>query len=143
MNKIANYIPPHWQATLVAIISVIVLSIAAFFKTWQSIVDIWYRSQTFNHGFLIIPICLWLLWIKKRDYQPLYPSASWSGIFAVAVCGFVWLLAELIYVQVIRQMAVVLMLVFAFITVFIIGVFIFLLLLLSFAMKSILITTDW
>ncbi len=29
-------------------------------------VAIWLRSDTFAHGFLILPICLWLVW-RKRD----------------------------------------------------------------------------
>ena len=42
-------------------------------QTTLSMIAIWSRSDTFAHGFLILPISLWLIW-ERRDYlAPLPP----------------------------------------------------------------------
>ena len=40
--------------------------LALHWRTAASIVAIWWRSETFAHGFIVVPICLWLAW-RRRD----------------------------------------------------------------------------
>jgi len=63
-----------------------------YYDTWVSIVKIWLRSGTFAHGFLIIPISLWLIWIRRTDYKNLQPQIKLAGYFVVLGCGLIWLL---------------------------------------------------
>ncbi len=100
-------IPEYWHTTLLSVGVLCLLSFAIFFESWSSIVTIWYRSSTFTHGFLIIPISLWLIWTRKEYYLQLQPKISWLALVAVILSGFAWLLAKLISVQVIEQFATV------------------------------------
>lgn len=66
-----------------------------FWDTSASIVAIWYRSETFAHGFLIVPIVLYLVWYNRRHLgevpvQPFLPGAA-----LLALAGFGWLVAQL------------------------------------------------
>ena len=74
-------------------------------------VSIWMRSDTFAHGFLILPIALWLVW-DRRDRLRLVNSmpAAWIAVLLIPP-GFAWLLAWLVDVLVVQQLALVAMLV--------------------------------
>ncbi|WP_426994123.1 exosortase A [Methylomonas sp. CM2] len=78
-----------------------------FFSTWASIVEIWSRSETFTHGFLVAPISLWLIWSRRHCYRNLQPESAWLGLLVTAIGGFVWLVAKLVHVLVLEQWAVV------------------------------------
>ncbi|HEY6130475.1 MAG TPA: archaeosortase/exosortase family protein, partial [Halioglobus sp.] len=49
-----------WAA---GVFSVVLLLI--YRETAMSMVSIWSRSETFAHGFLIVPISLWLIWTRR------------------------------------------------------------------------------
>lgn len=78
-----------------AVAAVIAALLAAFAPTTASMVQIWYRSETFAHGFLVIPAVLWLVWSRRADLArtPLRPSA-WA-LVPLAAAGALWLLGEL------------------------------------------------
>lgn len=66
-----------------------------FSDTVTSIVSIWYRSETFAHGFLIVPIVIYLVW-RIRDQLGEIPIRPYlPAIALLALAGFGWLLAQL------------------------------------------------
>jgi exosortase A len=87
----------------------ILLPLAAYWSTAVSIVEIWARSETFAHGYLIVPISLWLAWQRRDRLQFMTPAPFWPALLPLAGCGMLWLLADLGEVQVIRQYAFVAM----------------------------------
>lgn len=100
-------LPRHWQKPLLGLLLATLACIAIFWETWHSIEAIWYRSETFAHGYLVAPISLWLIWTRRAQYRVLQPTASPLGLLVMAGCGFVWLAADLIEVLVVQQWAVV------------------------------------
>lgn len=78
--------------------------------TW-SMISIWSRSDTFAHGFLVLPISLWLVWIK-RDHLMVGSSqpAPWVAILMIPP-AMLWLLAWMIDVSVVQQLALVTLLI--------------------------------
>jgi exosortase A len=92
-----------------AIAAVVLAPIFVYFATARSIVHIWDSSETFAHGYVILPISLWLIW-KRRDTLPLDQAKPyWPALLVLAACGFGWLLADLAAVQVVQQYAMVAM----------------------------------
>lgn len=83
--------------------------IVIYFATARSIVSIWNSSETFAHGYIILPISLWLIWRERSRLAQLTPSPWWPALPVLAACGFGWLLASLGDVQVVRQYAFVAM----------------------------------
>jgi exosortase A len=73
--------------------------------------DIWDRSGTFAHGYLIAPISIWLVWRKWEVLRttPLAPSL-W-GLVMSLLSGCAWLTAELASVDSLAQFALVAMLI--------------------------------
>lgn len=74
-------------------------------------VSIWSRSDTFAHGYLVLPASLWLIYTRKERYAALRPTPSYLAMMMLAVCGFGWLVAEMTKVLVVEQFALVGMLV--------------------------------
>ncbi|MDP2901859.1 MAG: exosortase A [Methylovulum sp.] len=107
----------HWIKTACGLFLVTLLSITIFFDTWRSIVGTWYHSSSYNHGFVIAPISLWLCWSRRSNYLALCPAISWIALIAVVANGFLWLVADLVNIQVIKQFAVVGMLTSGFWTI--------------------------
>ncbi|MEZ5504081.1 MAG: archaeosortase/exosortase family protein [Halioglobus sp.] len=82
-----------------------------FHATTWSMISIWLRSETFAHGFLILPISLWLAWSQReRLWTTEASSAPWVLALLLPL-GAGWLLAHLVSVLVVQQLALVAMLV--------------------------------
>ena len=79
------------------------LLLAAYADTARSIVAIWNSSETFAHGYLILPISAWLIWQRRAALQVIPVRPFLPGAILLALCGAGWLLAELADVQVVRQ----------------------------------------
>lgn len=93
-----------------------ILSVIIFFDTWQSMVTIWIRSETFAHGFIVLPTSIWLIWKNKAIHNLLLNpnKPSWLGLAFTVINGFLWLLATLINVLVVEQYALIGMLIGAY-----------------------------
>jgi exosortase A len=68
---------------------------------------IWDRSETYAHGYAILPIVLWLVWRKRSEVAatPLSPDA-WALLPAFGL-GFVWLAGRVVGAQVVEHFALV------------------------------------
>lgn len=78
--------------------------------TW-SLISIWSRSDTFAHGFLILPISLWVAWNEREKLRSLIPSPILPVAALMIPVGIVWLLGALVDVLVVQQLALVTLLV--------------------------------
>lgn len=88
----------------------LLLPVLVYFATAQSIVAIWNRSETFTHGYLIVPITLWLAWQRRDTLRQMPATPFWPALVLLLGCGFGWLLADLGDVQIVKQYAFVAML---------------------------------
>lgn len=82
-----------------------------YHETILSMVSIWSRSDTFAHGFLILPISLWLVWTYRDRLTPVQPEPAWWVALLVILPGLAWLLAWLVDVAVGQQLALIAMLI--------------------------------
>ena len=101
------------RATAMAV-AVILLG---FWQTAQSIVVIWIRSETFAHGFVVVPLSLWLAWRKRDTLGAMTAQPWWWGLPFVFASGALWLVSTAANVQVLTQFALVFMLQAAIVTV--------------------------
>jgi len=101
---------PLSRASMTLIALALLAPFALYFGTAHSIVDIWNSSETFAHGYIILPISLWLIWRKRENFS-LYPPKPWApALVLLAVLGLGWLAAQLGEVQFVSQYAFVAML---------------------------------
>ena len=100
-------VDPGWRLGLPLVVGAIVVILAIHWPTVESIVAIWSRSETFAHGFLIVPIVLVLIWQRRRALAVLIPSPDALGLVLLACAGAIWLVAYAGEVLVVKQLALV------------------------------------
>ena len=106
----ARHVPQRGWRLALPILAVAVLAVPAiYWDTAKSLAAIWSTSQTFAHGYLIVPITLLLVWMKRREVAALAPRPDLLGFLMLAGAGVTWLAAEAAQVQVVRQYAFVAM----------------------------------
>lgn len=79
--------------------------------TAVAMVTIWWRSETFTHGFLVPPIVLWLIWRQRAAMAALTPRPMAGAFVLTAGVAFIWLMGDLVAVNAITQLALVTLLV--------------------------------
>jgi exosortase A len=58
-------------------------------------VEIWSRSETFTHAFLVPPIVLWLIWRQRERLATLTPRPQPLWLLPIAAAAAAWLLADM------------------------------------------------
>lgn len=98
----------NWRVSLLLWGAVAVGLTAAYWSTAASMVNVWWSSATFNHGFLIPLIFGWLVW-ERRDYLArVTPSPSSYGLVGLLGAAVLWMLGWLADVQMVQQFAYIL-----------------------------------
>ncbi len=107
-----------WRQKLGIFLMSIVLLSLMFFNTIDSMVQIWLRSETFTHGFLILPISLYLVWLNKKALSSITPASQFWALPLIALVAFGWLMASLVGVLVVEQWAFVTLLILFVLLIF-------------------------
>ena len=109
---------PAWRYAPVLATSLCVLAILlAYWQTAASVVAIWWRSETFAHGFVVVPICLWLTWQRREALAQLAAKPWWPGLALVLLAGAMWLVMSTAEVLGLKQFALAFMIQAAIVTV--------------------------
>lgn len=97
----------RWSTALGLLAILIGVWALAFYDAIASMVTVWWRSETFAHGFIILPITLFLLWRMRERLQDYLPTPTLLPLPLIALAGFAWLLAHFAAVDVVQQLAAV------------------------------------
>ncbi|MGV8989869.1 MAG: exosortase A [Thiobacillus sp.] len=84
-----------------------------FWSTFYSMAEVWERSETFAHGYLIFPITIWLIWRKRHTLANIPPHPDLRGLVLMGLAGAGWLLANAGSVNVVEQYAFITLLIAA------------------------------
>lgn len=111
-NSTAKHAIASSRASLFA--AALVMSAIFWLLSWhgdtaESIVATWIRSETFAHGFLIIPISAWLIWRRRHVLGTLALQPSFLALPLLALLGFGWFLGHLAGTGIVQQYCLVLM----------------------------------
>ena len=104
-QRLASAAPSRRPSLLLLAACALLLPFLAYFSTARSIVEIWDSSGTFAHGYIILPISIWLVWQRRAAVAQLQAEPYWPALLPLAACGAAWLLAEFGDVQTVRQYA--------------------------------------
>jgi exosortase A len=96
-----------WRGYVAVLLTAVALVLMLFWETAVSLVSIWWRSETFAHGFLIVPISLYMIWSRRSQLAQLTPRPNWWGPVLLIGVGFIWLLAHVADVLVVQQLVLV------------------------------------
>ncbi len=102
-----------WRTALPPFLLLVAAILLLYRDTAMTMVGIWWRSETFAHAFLVLPISLWLVWRRRGELAALTPRAEPWVLLPLLAAAVVWLLARLVVADVVSQFAFVAMLVLA------------------------------
>lgn len=106
-----------WRSALAALLLILGAIFILYGDTALSMVAVWMKNDTYAHGFIVLPISLWLVWRKRDHLASLSPSPWYPGLFFLTIFGFIWLLGQLAEVNVVPQFCLIFMVVFSVISV--------------------------
>jgi exosortase A len=104
---------PAWKQALPLLLGLIAWLIYWYWNTAAAMVDIWLRSETYTHAFVVPPITLWLIWRQRALIHAEQPRTSLLLAIPITFTTFAWLLGELTAVNALTQFALVATLVLA------------------------------
>jgi exosortase A len=117
MSAVSEALPvtprTSWLLPGMLTLGVLLLLAGMFWPTLRSMVEVWERSETFAHGYLIFPISAWLLWRQRETLAQIRPHPDRRGLILLAAAGAAWLLADAGSVNVVAQYAFIVMLIAA------------------------------
>jgi exosortase A len=96
----------HHVLFAVSLLSLLLMYLDAF----SSMVITWWRSDTFAHGFVIVPLALYLIWTLREKLSRLDYEVAWIPLVLIVLVGMIWMSGRLADVLVVEQFAVVTML---------------------------------
>lgn len=109
MNQVSNN--KAWLTTGIGVLIGYVGVIAVLWPTSVSFVETWLGGETYNHGFAILPISLWLVWEKRKELTKVAPQPDWRLLALLLVPAIGWLLGALSGVRLFEQLGMVGMLI--------------------------------
>jgi exosortase A len=97
----------RWQQTFLVLITSWIVVLFSFRDAAIGAVAVWRASDTFSHGFLVVPIVAYMIWGRHRQILSVTPTPNYWGFPILFLLGIGWLLGDLASVIVIQQLAVV------------------------------------
>jgi len=102
-----------WPRALGLLAALLLAILALYQHTAAGMVDIWSRSDTYAHGFVVPLISLWLIWRIRHSLALLAPRpAAFAWVLMFGAAGL-WLAGDLVAVNSVTQFALVGLLVLA------------------------------
>jgi len=99
----------HTLTSIVLIVVLVASFILAFFPVWVRLVLTWYNSGEYSHGFLILPLCCYIIWREKDVLAEIPPKPSAWGLSLIIVALFLYLFAHFARVMTLTSLSMVLM----------------------------------
>ena len=117
--SVGTHAPPRSNAgTAITVLVVgVALLLGIFSSTAWSLVEIWSTSHLYGHGFLIVPIMLFLVWRKRAALAETDVVPFYWGIPFIAFGALVWLLGNIASINMVEQFAFVSLIVALVLTV--------------------------
>jgi len=104
-------LPPAWRLPLLSLALLLGFAALLFAGTATSMAATWQRSETFAHGWAILPISLWLIWERRAALATRVPVPVRAVVPLAGAVGLVWLLGEVTGTLIVQQYAFVALLI--------------------------------
>lgn len=94
-----------WALAAVAFVVAVVVLLACYWTTLQSLVWIWDHDGTYQYAFLIFPLSLWMAFGLRQQLRANPPKPSVWGLLAVAALVCIWYAGRLFDVNLAQHFA--------------------------------------
>ena len=94
-----------WVHPLIALGLAALVTLILLRSTAISMVKIWYGSNTYSYGFVVVPICAFLVWRRRKELKIVRPETSVFGLALMLFCAVIWVVSDVADVQLTQQVA--------------------------------------
>ena len=94
-----------WLLAAASVVGVVI----ALWLSFESMVAIWMRDNTFAHGFLIPVLSAYAFWLKRAELRAAAIQPSALALTILLLTSLVWFIGDIAGVQVMHQLAAVAM----------------------------------
>lgn len=96
-----------WPLAVGAVAAGLAALLVMFGGTVAATVSTWWNTGSYNHGLLIVPVVLALVWDRRAALARIAPRPSPLGVLMVAVASLVWTLGAAVAALIVQQFALV------------------------------------
>lgn len=96
-----------WPAAVAAVAVGVVALLGMFAGTVAATVSTWWNTGSYNHGLLVVPVVLLLVWERRAALARVAPRPSPFGLLLVAAASLVWTLGSAVAALIVEQAALV------------------------------------
>jgi exosortase len=72
-----------WRAAAVAPLAGVF--VWAYWPTLTALVSTWNRVSDYSHGFLVVPLAILILWVRREQFPGMSERLEWAGLVLVAL----------------------------------------------------------
>ena len=101
------HLPKPWRLPLLGLVLAWGLLAVLYFATGAAMVEIWNRSETFAHAWVVPPISAWLVWRRRAELASITPRPAPLWLLALVPLGLLWVLGDLAAANAATQFALV------------------------------------
>jgi exosortase A len=83
-----------WRAAAIALAIIGSGLLVAYWQAAIGAVRVWYDSPSYNHGFLVLPIALYLIWERRELLRGTTPTPAPYALLLMAPAAMAWLLFD-------------------------------------------------
>lgn len=81
--------------------------VAWYWPSASQVARIWWHSETYAHGLVVLPVFVWLLWDRRASLAQVRPEPAAWVLAPLALAGFLWLLGQIVSVNGLSHFALV------------------------------------
>ena len=96
-------LPRAWRAPLLGLGVAWAVLALLYASTGLAMVDIWNRSETFAHAWVVPPLSAWLVWRRRAELAATVPHASPRWLMWLLPLGLLWLAGHIASVNAATQ----------------------------------------
>lgn len=98
--------PILYRQIIVAVVLWLMVWAGVFTAVLSSAVSVWWRSDTFNHCFMVLPFASYFIWQQRAALLAQTPAPSLLGSMAVAGCILLVIVGRAAHIEVIQHIGV-------------------------------------
>ena len=88
----------------------LVIFILTFYPVLKSLILTWYNNEDYSHGFLIIPISLYIIWEKRHILAQVPRKASQLGLIFIILSLLIYVFAQIMEIASLASLSMLLLL---------------------------------
>ena len=96
-----------WRLPMTVLLSSLALLVIITADSALSMVALWQVATTYHHCFLVLPIALVLIWMKRAHLRRLSPSQEPLALIPLGAFAFLWLIGHAGQIQLFEHVALV------------------------------------